>query len=67
MSCTPFVYLKKICSQGSILKCEIEVPGVPQCVVPFKFDGGENGQELVYGTLNGKIGHVMLTEYVICF
>nr|CAB3225183.1 Bardet-Biedl syndrome 7 protein homolog [Phallusia mammillata] len=48
--------------EATALKYELEVPGPPQCVVPFKDTGGEEGMELVYGTTDGKVGHVMLNN-----
>ncbi|XP_076807399.1 BBSome complex member BBS7-like isoform X2 [Clavelina lepadiformis] len=47
---------------GCDLSCEIEVSGAPQCMTPFKGNGGEEEKELVYGTSDGKIGHVMLAD-----
>ncbi|XP_071950481.1 BBSome complex member BBS7-like [Antedon mediterranea] len=43
---------------GSDLLYEVEVAGPPQTMALFGRDGGENGDEVLYGTSDGKIGFV---------
>nr|XP_002127808.1 Bardet-Biedl syndrome 7 protein homolog [Ciona intestinalis] len=47
--------------EGCELKYEAEVSGSPQTAVAYKGNGGEEGRDLVYGTSDGKLGHVLLT------
>ena len=54
--------LSQLFAQGCQLKCEVEVSGTPQCIAPYKGNGNASSTELIYGTTDGKIGHVMLTE-----
>ena len=39
--------------------------GPPSCLALFYNDGGENGDEVLYGTEDGKIGLLQLTRYVV--
>ena len=39
-----------------------QLPGPPTCLHPFYNDGGENGDEVLYGTSDGKIGLIRLTR-----
>ncbi|XP_033106003.1 Bardet-Biedl syndrome 7 protein homolog isoform X2 [Anneissia japonica] len=43
---------------GSELLYEVEVAGPPQTMALFGRDGGENGNEILYGTSDGKVGLV---------
>nr|XP_039265008.1 Bardet-Biedl syndrome 7 protein homolog isoform X1 [Styela clava] len=45
---------------GTELRYEIEVAGVPQCIVPYLGNGGEDGNEIIYGTVDGTIGHIVV-------
>ncbi|XP_064405547.1 Bardet-Biedl syndrome 7 protein homolog [Halichondria panicea] len=47
--------------KDSELLYELEVAGPPMCIALNKSDGGEDGQEVLYGTQNGKMGLVKLT------
>ena len=38
------------------------VPGPPSCLALFYNDGGEDGDEVLYGTADGKVGLVQLTR-----
>ena len=40
----------------------VELPGPPTSLQPFYNDGGEHGDEVLYGTDDGKIGLVQLTR-----
>ena len=40
----------------------VAVPGPPTCLHLFYNDGGENGDEILYGTADGKVGLVQLTR-----
>ena len=33
-----------------------QVPGPPTCLHPFCNDGGEEGDEVLFGTADGKVG-----------
>ena len=39
-----------------------QLPGPPTCIHPFYNDGGEHGDEVLYGTADGKIGLIKLTR-----
>ena len=39
-----------------------ELPGSPTCLQLFYNDGGEKGDEVIYGTSDGKVGLVQLTR-----
>ena len=43
----------------------VELPGPPSCLALFYNDGGENGDEVLYGTEDGKIGLLQLTRYFL--
>ncbi len=40
----------------------VELPGPPSTLQLFYNDGGEHGDEVLYGTTDGKIGLVQLTR-----
>ncbi|XP_032873072.1 Bardet-Biedl syndrome 7 protein isoform X1 [Amblyraja radiata] len=48
--------------KGSDLLYEVEVPGVPQVLALNNGNGGDSGEELIYGTSDGKIGLVQITQ-----
>ena len=48
--------------RDSALMYNVELPGPPSCLGLFYNDGGENGDEVLYGTADGKIGLVQLTR-----
>lgn len=48
--------------KGSELVYEVEVAGPPLCIQLSGPDGGEDGQEVLYGTQNGKMGLVKLMD-----
>ena len=39
---------------------EVEVPGPPSCMRLAQNDGGEEGNEILYGTSDGRIGQVQI-------
>ena len=39
-----------------------QVPGPPTCLHPFYNDGGEDGDEVLFGTADGKVGLLRLTR-----
>lgn len=41
----------------------VELPAAPMALQLFYNDGGESGDQLLYGTSDGKIGLVQLTRY----
>ena len=45
-------------------KCSISRIGVFFLIQLFYNDGGEHGDEVLYGTTDGKIGFVHLTRYI---
>ncbi|XP_071787420.1 BBSome complex member BBS7-like [Asterias amurensis] len=45
---------------GSNLLYEVEVAGPPQSLCLFADEGGEDGEEVLYGTSDGKVGLVQL-------
>ncbi|XP_021249835.1 Bardet-Biedl syndrome 7 protein isoform X3 [Numida meleagris] len=47
--------------QGSDLLHEIEVPGPPTVLALNNGDGGNSGEEIVYGTSDGKLGLIQIT------
>ncbi|OXB56579.1 hypothetical protein ASZ78_013753 [Callipepla squamata] len=47
--------------QGSDLLYEVEVPGPPTVLALNNGDGGDSGEEIVYGTSDGKLGLVQIT------
>ena len=49
--------------QGSDLQYEVELPGPPAVLELFCNDGGEQGDEVVYGTSDGRIGLVQVTRW----
>ena len=49
--------------RDSTLMYNVELPGPPSCLALFYNDGGENGDEVLYGTEDGKIGLLQLTRY----
>ena len=48
--------------RDSALLYSAQLPGPPTCLHPFYNDGGENGDEILYGTSDGKIGLIKLTR-----
>lgn len=48
--------------RDSTVMYSVEVPGPPTALQLFYNDGGENGDEVLYGTSDGKIGQVRLTR-----
>ncbi|XP_036424690.1 Bardet-Biedl syndrome 7 protein [Colossoma macropomum] len=48
--------------QGSELLYDFEVPGPPSVLELHNRDGGKNGEEVLYGTADGKLGLVHLTS-----
>ncbi|KAL5459878.1 hypothetical protein EMCRGX_G033265 [Ephydatia muelleri] len=46
--------------RSSNLLYEVEVAGPPSCLALNNGDGGEDGEEVLYGTQNGKLGLVKL-------
>ncbi|OXB84790.1 UNVERIFIED_CONTAM: hypothetical protein H355_015912 [Colinus virginianus] len=47
--------------QGSDLLYEVEVPGPPTVLALNNGDGGDSGEEVLYGTSDGKLGLVQIT------
>ncbi|XP_062380386.1 Bardet-Biedl syndrome 7 protein [Sardina pilchardus] len=48
--------------QGSELLYDVEVPGPPSVLELNNQDGGTEGEEVLYGTADGKLGLVKITE-----
>lgn len=48
--------------QGSELLYDVEVPGPPSVLELHNRDGGKNGEEVLYGTADGKLGLIQLTS-----
>lgn len=48
--------------EGSDLTYEVEVPGPPSVLALNSGDGGESGEELLYGTSDGKIGLIQIAK-----
>ena len=48
--------------RDSTLLYSAQLPGPPTCLHPFYNDGGENGDEILYGTSDGKVGLMKLTR-----
>ncbi|XP_073459570.1 BBSome complex member BBS7 isoform X1 [Aquarana catesbeiana] len=48
--------------EGSDLTYEVEVPGPPSVLALNGGDGGESGEELLYGTSDGKIGLIQIAK-----
>ncbi|KAL2077636.1 hypothetical protein ACEWY4_027140 [Coilia grayii] len=48
--------------QGSELLYDVEVPGPPSVLELNNKDGGKEGDEVLYGTADGKLGLVKITE-----
>uniref|UniRef100_A0A668AFL5 Bardet-Biedl syndrome 7 protein homolog n=1 Tax=Myripristis murdjan TaxID=586833 RepID=A0A668AFL5_9TELE len=48
--------------QGSELLYDIEVPGPPSVLELYNKDGGESGEDVLYGTADGKIGLIQIGE-----
>uniref|UniRef100_W5L0U3 Bardet-Biedl syndrome 7 protein homolog n=1 Tax=Astyanax mexicanus TaxID=7994 RepID=W5L0U3_ASTMX len=48
--------------QGSELLYDVEVPGPPSVLELHNRDGGKNGEEVLYGTTDGKLGLIQLTS-----
>uniref|UniRef100_A0A671MP00 Cyclin-A2-like n=1 Tax=Sinocyclocheilus anshuiensis TaxID=1608454 RepID=A0A671MP00_9TELE len=48
--------------QGSDLQYDVEVPGPPTVLELLNRDGGKGGEEVVYGTADGKLGLVQITK-----
>ncbi|XP_012687719.1 Bardet-Biedl syndrome 7 protein [Clupea harengus] len=48
--------------QGSELLYDVEVPGPPSVLELNDKDGGKEGEEVLYGTADGKLGLVKITE-----
>ncbi|XP_066089945.1 Bardet-Biedl syndrome 7 protein isoform X1 [Saccopteryx bilineata] len=47
--------------QGSDMMYEIEVPGPPTVLALHNGNGGDSGEDLVFGTSDGKLGLVQIT------
>jgi len=50
--------------QESELSYEVETPGPPTVLELYCRDGGEEGDEVVYGTADGRLGLVQITRSV---
>ncbi|XP_021417116.1 Bardet-Biedl syndrome 7 protein isoform X1 [Oncorhynchus mykiss] len=48
--------------QGSELVYDIEVPGPPSVLELYNRDGGTNGEDILYGTVDGKLGLIRITD-----
>ncbi|XP_052005898.1 Bardet-Biedl syndrome 7 protein isoform X2 [Xyrauchen texanus] len=48
--------------QGSDLLYDVEVPGPPTVLELHNRDGGKGGEEVLYGTADGKLGLVQITK-----
>ncbi|KAJ1216858.1 hypothetical protein NDU88_004457 [Pleurodeles waltl] len=48
--------------QGSDLKYQVEVPGPPSVLALNSGNGGVSGEELLYGTSDGKLGLIPITD-----
>ncbi|KAK6298582.1 hypothetical protein J4Q44_G00316370 [Coregonus suidteri] len=48
--------------QGSELLYDIEVPGPPSVLELYNRDGGTNGEDILYGTVDGKLGLIRITD-----
>ena len=44
--------------KGVELDYEIETAGVPLCMTLYQNNGGDDGNDIVYGTVDGKIALV---------
>nr|DBA28922.1 TPA: hypothetical protein GDO54_009206 [Pyxicephalus adspersus] len=55
--------IKKNEAVGSDLMYEVEVPGPPSVLALNGGDGGESGEELLYGTSDGKIGLIQIAKH----
>ncbi|KAM4808655.1 BBSome complex member BBS7 isoform 1-T3 [Rhinophrynus dorsalis] len=49
--------------EGSDLMYEVEVPGPPSVLALNNGNGGESGEELLYGTSDGKIGLIHIAKH----
>uniref|UniRef100_A0A8C5KVT1 Bardet-Biedl syndrome 7 n=1 Tax=Jaculus jaculus TaxID=51337 RepID=A0A8C5KVT1_JACJA len=47
--------------QGSDVMYEIEVPGPPTILALHNGDGGDSGEDLLFGTSDGKLGLIQIT------
>ncbi|XP_029442221.1 Bardet-Biedl syndrome 7 protein [Rhinatrema bivittatum] len=48
--------------QGSDLMYAVEVPGPPTVLALHNGDGGDSGEDLLYGTSDGKLGLIQITS-----
>ncbi|XP_041050183.1 Bardet-Biedl syndrome 7 protein isoform X2 [Carcharodon carcharias] len=48
--------------KGSDLLYEVEVPGTPKVLALHNGNGGDSGEDLLYGTSDGKLGLVQITK-----
>ncbi|XP_030047637.1 BBSome complex member BBS7 [Microcaecilia unicolor] len=48
--------------QGSDLMYEVEVPGPPTVLGLHNGDGGDSGEDLLFGTSDGKLGLIQITQ-----
>ncbi|XP_012590281.1 PREDICTED: Bardet-Biedl syndrome 7 protein [Condylura cristata] len=48
--------------QGSEVLYETEVPGPPTVLMPHNGDGGDSGEDLWFGTSDGKLGLIQITS-----
>ncbi|XP_043529964.1 Bardet-Biedl syndrome 7 protein isoform X1 [Chiloscyllium plagiosum] len=48
--------------KGSDLSYEVEVPGAPKVLALHNGNGGDTGEDLLYGTCDGKLGLVQITK-----
>ncbi|XP_016087730.1 Bardet-Biedl syndrome 7 protein-like [Sinocyclocheilus grahami] len=56
------VILHFVLHQGSDLQYDVEVPGPPTVLELLNRDGGKGGEEVLYGTADGKLGLVQITK-----
>uniref|UniRef100_A0AAZ3NQ16 Uncharacterized protein n=1 Tax=Oncorhynchus tshawytscha TaxID=74940 RepID=A0AAZ3NQ16_ONCTS len=47
---------------GSELLYDIEVPGPPSVLELYNRDGGTNGEDILYGTVDSKLGLIRITD-----
>ena len=55
------IFSFKVLRESNILY-NVELPGPPSTLHLFYNDGGEHGDEVLYGTSDGKIGLIQLTH-----
>uniref|UniRef100_A0A8C7USD7 Bardet-Biedl syndrome 7 n=1 Tax=Oncorhynchus mykiss TaxID=8022 RepID=A0A8C7USD7_ONCMY len=57
--CVEFVFS---CPFGSALLYDIEVPGPPSVLELYNRDGGTNGEDILYGTVDSKLGLIRIAD-----